>query len=236
MPTELTTMLARQTDELLATAGTFTDEEVLLPSRCAGWSRGHVLSHLSRNADGLARGVRGVLEGTGVSMYDSDEARDADVERGAHRPVTEHLADLRRSSAALAAAIAAADSLDPNLPVLRTPDAPAHLVIGMVPAMRLFEVVVHHLDLRADFAGTDVDDETGEALLTLALTRPADDGARWQRSGPDALTSTAPEPGRILRGRPMDLLGFLSRGERHGLSQSAADSAEPTGPERPSEP
>ena len=56
-------------------------------SLCEGWTRGHVLTHVARNADGLAALVRSAVDGTGETMYASPEQRDADIEAGADRPV-----------------------------------------------------------------------------------------------------------------------------------------------------
>ncbi|MEV7393377.1 maleylpyruvate isomerase N-terminal domain-containing protein, partial [Streptomyces sp. NPDC091215] len=40
------------TGHLLETAARFTDADVRAPSLLPGWSRGHVLTHVARNADG----------------------------------------------------------------------------------------------------------------------------------------------------------------------------------------
>ena len=54
---------------------------MLAPSLCAGWSRGHVLSHLARNAEALERVCAAATSGTGQTMYESDEVRDAEFSR-----------------------------------------------------------------------------------------------------------------------------------------------------------
>ena len=43
----------RATDRMLRTAATLDDAAVAAPSPLPGWTRGHVLTHLARNADGL---------------------------------------------------------------------------------------------------------------------------------------------------------------------------------------
>ncbi|HQF04569.1 MAG TPA: maleylpyruvate isomerase family mycothiol-dependent enzyme, partial [Phycicoccus sp.] len=83
--------LRAQTDALIATVTTLDDLEV--PSLCAGWSRAHVLTHLARNADGIGNLVRAAAGAPGT-MYASDEARDADIEAGAHRAKSEIVDDL----------------------------------------------------------------------------------------------------------------------------------------------
>ena len=60
---------------LLAVAG-WDDASVAEPSRLPGWSRGHVLAHLARNADALVN----VLEGR--PMYADAQVRDANPAGG----------------------------------------------------------------------------------------------------------------------------------------------------------
>ncbi|HQV83956.1 MAG TPA: maleylpyruvate isomerase family mycothiol-dependent enzyme, partial [Ornithinibacter sp.] len=91
------------TDLLLGTARALDDATA--PSLCVGWSRGHVLTHLARNGDGMAALVRTAVDGTGETMYLSDQARDADIDAGAPRPLPELVADLEHSAAVLAAAL-----------------------------------------------------------------------------------------------------------------------------------
>src|SRR5215218_6996900 len=93
--------VGEHTSRLLATADGLRD--VRAPSLCEGWTRAHVLSHVARNADGLAALVRAAVDGTGETMYASPEQRDADIDAGADRPVPELVADVRNSAEALAA-------------------------------------------------------------------------------------------------------------------------------------
>ncbi len=70
--------------------------------RLPGWTRGHVLTHLSRNADGQRRMVDGVLRDEVADQYPGgDQQRRGDIEAGADRPVAELLADLVDSQRAL---------------------------------------------------------------------------------------------------------------------------------------
>ncbi len=70
--------------------------------RLPGWTRGHVLTHLARNADGQRRMVDGVLRDEVVDQYPGgDQQRRDDIEAGAHRPVAELLADVVDSQRAL---------------------------------------------------------------------------------------------------------------------------------------
>jgi Mycothiol maleylpyruvate isomerase N-terminal domain len=53
------------TDLLLDTARALDDPGA--PSLCAGWSRGHVLTHVARNADSVVGGVGGSQRRESVS-------------------------------------------------------------------------------------------------------------------------------------------------------------------------
>src|SRR5919198_6055635 len=60
-----------------------TDGDARAPSRLAGWSRGHVLTHLARNADALVNLLTWARTGVERPMYVSSDQRDADIEAGA---------------------------------------------------------------------------------------------------------------------------------------------------------
>src|ERR1041385_6710494 len=74
------------------------------PSRLPGWTRGHVVTHVARNAEALTRLLAWARTGIEPPMYPSAQARDADIEAGAARPQPAQLDDLRRAGAAFAAA------------------------------------------------------------------------------------------------------------------------------------
>ena len=84
---------------------TMTEGEARRASRLPGWTRGHVLTHLARNADGQRRMVEGVLRDEVLDQYPGgDEQRARDIEAGADRPVAELLTDLDDSQRALVGA------------------------------------------------------------------------------------------------------------------------------------
>lgn len=82
-----------------------TDSAARNASLLPGWTRGHVLTHLARNADGQRRMVEGVLRNVVVDQYPGgDEQRAADIEAGAGRPVAALVTDLHDSQEALVGA------------------------------------------------------------------------------------------------------------------------------------
>ncbi len=132
---------------LEATIDELLDDEVARrPSRLPGWSVGHVLTHVARNADSVVWRLEGAARGELRDQYPGGlEQRRADIEAGASRPAAELAADVHQSSAAVARVMAA----------LPEPawDAPSRSSRGVVESSReaVFsrwrEVAVHHGDL-----------------------------------------------------------------------------------------
>jgi maleylpyruvate isomerase len=144
--------LDEATSRLVRTADALTDEEAAAPSLLPGWSRGHVLTHIARNADGMVRLVDWAVTGVPTPMYASPEAREQDIAAGAGRSAAELAADVLDSAARLRAALdrladdeTAFDRLlvfGPMRPGAE-PDSPARTL----PYARTREVEIHHVDL-----------------------------------------------------------------------------------------
>ncbi|HSN07046.1 MAG TPA: maleylpyruvate isomerase family mycothiol-dependent enzyme, partial [Candidatus Angelobacter sp.] len=77
--------LDASTASLARTLAAVDDEVARRPSLLPDWSVGHVLTHVARNADGMVRLVDWALTGVPQPMYDSLDARNADIEAGAGR-------------------------------------------------------------------------------------------------------------------------------------------------------
>ncbi len=159
--------LGAATAGLLATSASFTDMQVREPSLLPGWTRGHVLSHIARNADGLGNLLRGAATGAQIPMYASPQARDADIEAGAGRGAAELTADVRDSAAAFAVRAASLRAEAWTVPVRARAGAsfPAREVLDR----RLSEVQIHHVDLAAGYRPGD----WPEDFITGCLPRVA---------------------------------------------------------------
>jgi maleylpyruvate isomerase len=143
-----------------------TDDTVVRPSRLPGWTVGHVVTHLARNADAHARRVAGALRGEDVPKYDRGATQRADeIEAGADRPPSVLLDDLTRSVTRLDAVLAEA----------RAADWPYGYFLGgdygvaACPAHRLREVEVHHVDLGLGYTPDDWPAEYVAWDLTVLL-------------------------------------------------------------------
>ncbi|RKT11053.1 maleylpyruvate isomerase [Streptomyces sp. 1114.5] len=135
------------TRRLLDTVSGLKPEAVAEPSALPGWTRGHVLAHLARNADSLVNLLTGARTGTDIPQYASNEARDAEIDRDAPRPLEVHLADLHASHQrfAEAAALLADESWTAEIRHRTGYLFPAH----DIPHKRLLELEYHHVDLDA---------------------------------------------------------------------------------------
>ncbi|MFG3661968.1 maleylpyruvate isomerase family mycothiol-dependent enzyme [Streptomyces sp. NPDC047706] len=204
------------TERLLTAAAKLDNAAVTEPSRLPGWSRGHVLAHLARNADALVN----VLEGR--PMYVSAKARDADIERDAPRPLAAQLADVRDSATRFQElrAVPADWSRTVELRNGVTDSA------SRVPFRRWAEVELHHVDLGIGYELEDLPAEFSEREIDFLADRFAGhpgvpptrltDGTRaWS-------TGRAPEADRgagaariTVTGSPAGLLGWLA-GRRDG--------------------
>ena len=214
--------VAAATAALLETAYGMREGDQAADSLCAGWTRGHVLTHVARNADAIGNLVTWAVTGVPTPMYASAEAREADIEAGAARPVADLVADVEASAARLAG---------------QTADlAPAHDAVEIelrggwrIPASelawrRLREVAYHHVDLDAGFGFADLPPDLTSAFLADEVA-----GLRRHQQAP-ALTlhTTTGEEFTVgagtayVTGTPAALLGWLARGLTEGLATDGA--------------
>ena len=148
-----------------------------------------MLAHLARNADALVRVCDVALTGRPDTMYDDVESRDADIERGARRVgATTTPTDIRDYGGASRRAARGAAPEHAEVHVERTPGG-FPIPVGMVPFMRLREVVYHHVDLDAGYTFASAPAE----VVALFLAR--------RRQPPRPRRRTAVAAHRHRRGR-----------------------------------
>lgn len=203
--------LREATDRLLSATAKLDDAALAEASRLPGWSRGHVVAHLSRNADALVN----VLQGR--PMYADSETRDRDIERDAPRSQAEQLADLAESAARFMAAAAAPADWSRTVTLRNGVTDSA----SRIPFRRRIEVELHHVDLNVGYELEDLPDEF--------TAREIDFLAERFSGHPDVVsTGLADGTGRVwttgggaqsgpvgVRGTACELLGWLS-GRRDG--------------------
>jgi maleylpyruvate isomerase len=168
------TLIDDATQRLIRNAGALTDEQVAEDSLLPGWTRGHVLTHIARNADALRNLLIWARTGVETPAYASQQAREDDIEAGASRTAAELAADVSRSAEAFL--IAAADlpvaARLARVSILGAEDFPAALVL----TRRLVEVELHYTDLgcgyrRADWPAAFATMDLPEPMRTFRSTR-----------------------------------------------------------------
>ena len=167
--------VAAATTELLATVDTLDEASLADLSALPGWTRGHVLAHISRNADSLVNLLLWAHTGVETPQYASTALRDADIELGAPRPLAEQRADLVESADRLMgmARVPTAEQWQVEVRTRQGRPLPAY----RIPWMRLQELRIHHVDLAAGYTQADWPaDFVAELLAEVAAdlgTRPA---------------------------------------------------------------
>lgn len=199
---------------------TLTDDDVRAPSLLPGWTRGHVITHLSRNADALTNVLHGAQAGDLRSMYESQEQRDADIESGAGRSAADLRADATAAAGRWHQAANELHSANLENPMERLPGGPTQPVrrVGM---MRRTEVEVHHADLGIGYTAADWPADFVSALMKRRHRELEDAGVavRWRAT--DTGESWASGDGPEVTGTAADLVWWLvGRGSGVGLACS----------------
>lgn len=214
--TDLLAAIDEQTARLVSNARACDD--LTAPSLCEGWSRDHVLNHLARNAEALSRLVGAAVDGTGETMYASPERRDSDIDDGVGRPADVVVAEVENTADPLAGDLRRLTPDHRDLVLERTPGGPTFKG-GMLPFMRLREVVYHHVDLDLGFDFDDLDGELQVLFIENELKRQqgapvvpsvelrSDEGDAWTLGDGDATVS----------GSRAGILRWLARQDPRGV-------------------
>jgi maleylpyruvate isomerase len=214
---ELTGAAVAAHQRMWTSASRMTDDDCRAPSLLPGWSRGHVLAHWARNADGQTRMLLAAMRGETAAQYPGGDAqREADIETGAARPARLILQDAR----------AAVDRVEDAW--RRMPPAawsrPTGARIGQRPAWksvwaRWRETEIHHVDLDAGYTHDHWPAEFVSLMLPRVLptldTRLPDEvtvqvqvtGQNWPLASAAATTSDDPV---VVRGAASAVLCWLA--------------------------
>ncbi len=190
---------------LSSTLDSLDDDIVRAPSLLPGWTVGHVLTHIARNAESHERALLGALRGEVVARYPGGSAqRDADIEQGSDRPVDALVTDVRATSARLEATWD--EMTDEAWDGQCTSGGPER--VDSLPFARWREVEVHHADLGLGY--TSEDWPAGYVRRELAVAAMA-----WRARMPLGLTEL-PAASQMLS--PTDRVAWLlGRREVDGL-------------------
>ena len=217
------------TARLRETAAGLSDEQAREPSLLPGWSRGHLLTHLARNADSLCNLLIWARTGVETPQYPSSEARDEGIAAGAGRPAGELSADVDTSAQRFAAEAARLNETNWVAEVhgLQGTPHPAWFTLRR----RLNEVEIHHVDLGAGYQAADWPARFAAELLDAvaedftdeespAITSVSTSSGRSYQLGPPG-----PAPDRTINGPDWLLAAWLI-----GRSDGDGIIVEPIGP------
>ncbi|AGZ40393.1 maleylpyruvate isomerase family mycothiol-dependent enzyme [Actinoplanes friuliensis] len=168
-PLVLMTDVEQATERLIRTAEGLDDAAVKAPSALPGWTVGHVLTHVARNADAYTNLLTWARTGVETPAYASPAARTDGIDAGAERPLAEQIADIREAHERLADAGA---SMPAEAWTFFIP--PTGASAAAIPWARLREVEVHHVDLGAGYSPEDWDDAFALRLLREIVTGASD--------------------------------------------------------------
>jgi maleylpyruvate isomerase len=145
--------IAWANDRLRVTVAELDDAALRAPSLLPGWTRGHVLTHIARNADGYVNLLTWARTGVETPMYPSVEHRNAEIEEGAGRPLAEQAADVAAAAERFTAAMRQLTPAAMRNPVRHLNGRT--LTPPLVIWGRLREIEVHHVDLDAGYGPGD---------------------------------------------------------------------------------
>jgi maleylpyruvate isomerase len=177
-----------------------------LPSLLPDWTRGHLLTHVARNADSFVRVLEAARRGEVTTQYEGGGAgRNAEIEAGATRDWDSLVADVRSSAWRLDEVFASQDRWD----LAMTNSSGESVPHSELPSRRVREVLIHHADL-GDEGYTPRDwpsDYVREELRRMEMVYSS-----RQPMGVNGL------PDAALQATPLErLCWLLGRGEIAGL-------------------
>ncbi|MCM2429078.1 maleylpyruvate isomerase family mycothiol-dependent enzyme [Streptomyces sp. RKAG337] len=211
------------TERLIEAVAALPAAAVAEPSLLPGWTRGHVLAHLARNADSLVNLLTWARTGEETPQYISTEVRDKDIADGAGRPLAEHLDDLRSSAERFALATG---EIPPQAWATQVRMRSGKVIAAAeIPWRRLVEINFHQVDLGigcgfddlpADFTGRQLeallDGLSGHEGVAAVRLHDTGSGSSWD-------LGAATEPELTVSGTGNALLAWVSgRAKGDGLT------------------
>ncbi len=192
---------------VIASLGDLTDDQVKQPSLLPGWTVGHVVTHIARNAEGQLRMLQAALRGEIGQMYPGGlEQRTCDIEAGVHRSAADLVADVVATNAQLESTWAA---MSAETWTGRGVSIAGEVTMSDLPFIRWREVAVHHADIGIGFSWADWEPE----YVRLELGRLT---MLWASRKPMGLTDL---PSAAVRVGPHHRVAWLlGRAEIDGLS------------------
>jgi maleylpyruvate isomerase len=198
-------------DRLLSGLAGLDDDAIAQPSALPGWTRGHVLSHLARQAPALERLLEWARTGVETPQYASRQARDAEIEAGAHRTAAALVADVREAAAHFRRTVAELPA--PAWQATIRPFTGELCTPRRILVIRLRELELHHVDLAIGYGLDDIPASALEIILADVLgyyAEAADVPAFTLRDGQGTVRARFGTGGPVVSGSRAAALGWLS--------------------------
>jgi maleylpyruvate isomerase len=212
------------TTRYLADIEGLTDDQMREPTTLPGWTRAHVITHVSRNADALSAVLHAAQEGRQIAMYADQQVRDAEIEAGAARSAAEIIED---AAASWGRMLQAENEIhDSHLDVTftrRTGTEP--IPVRHVGRMRRTEVEIHHADLLLGYTPANWPHDFARDLIAVRQNELADGPSMVLSSTDvDGLWKFGQGQGPEITGTIGDLAWWLvGRGDGSGLVSSTGE-------------
>lgn len=213
--------VAQAQQRLVAAIADLDDDDLRVDSQCPGWTRGHVLSHIARNGEGMANLARWVLEDEVVPMY-APGRRDPDIEDGAQRGADEIRADIAATNVVALDALGELEGAVATDPLVAEravrlggdPERGPQVYARRLPLLRLQEVVLHHHDLDLGLRPSDWLQEwvdTGLPYLWVRMAPRLENPPTLRRSDREEQPVVEPTGSHVeVRGSGADLLAWVT--------------------------
>jgi maleylpyruvate isomerase len=210
--------LNEATHRLVRAVDSLSDEAMTEPSVLPGWSRAHVVAHLTLNAEALAGVLTGVKEGRDVPMYASQEARDADIDELAPLGSAEIRERFLAATSRFQDAVVAVPEGGWVGDFRRLGSGGQVLARIGIPGMRHREVEIHHADLDVGYGPGHWPEEFLAEMFERVVHDRAQGPGLLLRT-PDGDVRVGVGDGPTISGSQVDLTWWLlGRGRGEGLT------------------
>lgn len=214
----LSSLLDDASHRVVRSVDSMGDDAWHQPSLLPGWSRSHLVAHLTLNAEGLAAALTGILTDRQVPMYASQDARDGDIEQLAAADPSRLRNRFLGSVTDLSDAVEAVPDDQWSTTIERDPGGRTFHA-DAIPGMRLREIEIHHADLALGYTQASWTADFAVRLLDAMTKRDA--GAAGFRVNATDLDRAwlVGEGGPTVSGTAADLGWWLTgRGDGAGLT------------------
>jgi maleylpyruvate isomerase len=205
------------TQRLVRTVDSLHDDTLAEPSVLPGWSRGHVVAHVTLNAEAFIEVLRGFKEGLDIPMYPSEGARADDIEALVEGSGAELRERFLASTTVFHEAVVAVPDGSWAGEFRRLASGGQVFQRVDLPGMRHREVEIHHADLDAGYGPArwprEFLDETFDRVV-----RDRAGGPPLHLRTPEGDVQVGSGDGPVVTGSRVDLTWWLlGRGDGQGL-------------------